>query len=160
MTTRSQSKRQRMVPKLQCNICFENKTDASIRCPTCKHEHMCNDCLKQWAIEDGKIDIFGKFVYSCPACRWNIPVSAFFVQDANVKKILFFQFVNTIRNNDLQTTQNILSHYSWLATHQMNDISPMHMAADIGSVDIMQALSKHGASMFTKLSNGQTRMLM
>ena len=154
MTTRSQSKRQRMVPKLQCNICFENKTDASIRCPTCKHKHMCNDCVKQWAIEDGKIDSFGRFVYSCPTCRCNIPVSASLAQDANVKKILFSQFVDAIQKYDLDTTQNILSHYGWLATHQMNDISPMHMAAASGSIEIMHALSKHGANMFTGLSNG------
>ena len=54
----------------------------------------------------------------------------------------------------LDTTQNILSHYSWLATHQMNDISPMHEAAASGSIEIMQALSKHGANMFTQLSDG------
>ena len=156
MTTRSQSKRQRMVPKLQCNICFENKTDASIRCPTCRHTYMCSDCLKQWVVKDGKIDSLGRFAHSCPTCRCNIPVSASLVQDTNVKRILFFQFVDAIKNYDLDTTQNILSHYGWLATHQMNDISPMHEAAASGSIDIMHALSKHGANMFTQLSNGCT----
>lgn len=154
MTTRSQSKRQRMVPKLQCNICFENKTDASMRCPTCKDKHMCNDCLKQWAVKDGKIDSFGRFVFSCPTCRSTVAASESLVQDTNVKRILFSKFIDVIKKYDLDSTQNILSHYGWLATHQMNDISPMHEAAASGSIEIMQALSKHGANMFTQLSNG------
>ena len=154
MTTRSQSKRQRIVPKLQCNICFENKTDASIHCTACRHTYMCYDCLKQWIVENGKIDSLGRFVFSCPTCRCNILVSASLINDANVKRILFSKFIDAIHNNDLNTTQNILSHYGWLATHQMNDISPMHEAAASGSIEIMQALSKHGANMFTQLSNG------
>ena len=154
MTTRSQSKRQRIVPKLQCNICFENKTDASIRCTTCRHTYMCNDCLKQWLVKDGKIDSFGRFVFSCPTCRSTVAASESLVQDTNVKRILFSKFIDAIRNSNLDTTQNILFHYGWLATHQMNDISPMHEAAASGSIEIMQALSKHGANMFTQLSNG------
>ena len=130
MTTRSQSKRQRIVPKLQCNICFENKTDASIRCTTCRHTYMCYDCLKQWVVKNGKIDSLGRFAHTCPTCRCNIPVTASLVQDTDVKRILFSKFIDAIKKYHLDTTQNILSHYGWLATQQMNNISPMHVAAN------------------------------